>query len=88
MNKGAQKQNLKNIQTKDEEMKTEEAVEKQEKAKENKKKTEKKQKKRINLDENNLLYGQNGLRKFYEIIMKTDFNSSKQVIIIQLTIFQ
>ena len=83
MKKGAQKANLDYNQSKDEEMKTEEAVEKQEKAKENKKKTEKKQTKRINLDENNLLYGQNGLRKFYEIITKTDFNSSNEVITIE-----
>ncbi len=79
MKKGAKKSNLNNLQNKDEEIKIDEAVEISEKPKENKKMTEKKQIKRINLDENNLLYGQNGLRKFYEIIMKTDFNSSKEV---------
>jgi len=44
-----------------------------------KEKKEKKKIKRINLDENNLLFGQNGIRKLYDIIIKSDFNSSREV---------
>ena len=61
-----------------------------EKTKENSNKKEeenKSEKKKINkkkmavLDEKTLLYGPNGLKKFYDIVMNTDFKSSKEVII-------
>jgi len=66
-------------QDKEEGKTNEENIHKTEKAKGIKKQAEKKATKRVNLDEDNLLYGQNGIRKFYDIIMQTDFKSSKEV---------
>lgn len=66
-------------ESKDEKTTNKDAEDPEGKMKNEKKKVDKKQIKRIKLDENNLLYGPNGLRKFYDIIMNTNFNSSKEV---------